>query len=91
MTIHIPSFHLYSPRRYEVQESEECLIDVKEVCKRTGLSKSSVYRMKSQERFPQSVYNSDRGARWSLLEVMAWIKARDGKPPGKWQKPDWLL
>ena len=71
-----------------MQHREDRMIKMAEVCQLTGLSKSTVYRLMNQRRFPQRRYCSERGARWSLREVMAWIDARDGTPPGKWQKPE---
>ena len=65
-----------------MDEHDDRLIRLHEVCRLTGLSKSTVYRLKGQRRFPQRVYGSDRAARWRLREVMAWIHGRDDNAPG---------
>ena len=69
-------------------DQEEGLIPRREVCRLTGLSKSTIYRLKNQGRFPQKVYSSDRRSLWHRWEVVAWIKALDGRPPGKWERPE---
>ena len=61
---------------------EDRLIRLPEVCRLTGLSKSTIYRMKSENRFPQRVYCSERGVAWHLREIMDWISARDSVAPG---------
>ena len=65
-----------------MEEYEERLIRLPEVCRLTGLSKSTIYRLMGEHRFPKSVYCSDRGVGWRLRQVMAWIKARNDKAPG---------
>ena len=65
-----------------LEEYEDRLIRLPEVCRLTGLSRSTIYRMKSEKRFPQRVYCSERGVAWHLREVMDWIGARDSVAPG---------
>ena len=64
---------------------EDRLIRLPEVCRLTGLSRSTIYRLMKQNRFPKNVFGSDRASVWRLREVMAWIGARDANPPGTWQ------
>ena len=61
---------------------EDRLIRLPEVCRLTGLSKSTIYRLIGQGRFPNSVNCSDRGVAWRELEVRDWIRARDRMAPG---------
>ena len=65
-----------------LEEYEDRLIRLPEVCRLTGLSRSTIYRMQSESRFPQRVYCSERGVAWHLREVMDWIRARDSVAPG---------
>ena len=59
-----------------VEQHEDRLIRLPEVRRLTGLSKSTIYRMQSENRFPQRVYCSERGVAWHLREIMDWISAR---------------
>ena len=65
-----------------LEEYEDGLIRLPEVCRLTGLSRSTIYRMQSESRFPQRVYCSERGVAWHLREVMDWIRARNSVAPG---------
>ena len=65
-----------------LEEYEDRLIRLPEVCRLTGLSKSTLYRLLEQNKFPQRVYCSERGVAWHLREVMNWIRARDSVAPG---------
>ena len=65
-----------------LEEYEDRLIRLPEVCRLTGLSRSTIYRMQSESRFPQRVYCSERGVAWHLREVMDWIRARGSVTPG---------
>lgn len=42
----------------------------------TGLSKSSVYELMREGRFPKSVRLSARSVGWSEAEILTWIEAR---------------
>ena len=46
---------------------------IDEVCSRTGLPKSSIYRLMSQGQFPQSVKLSERASGWRSNDIDAWI------------------
>ena len=68
--------------QYKDRLNEDRLIRLPEVLRLTGLSKSTIYRMQSENRFPQRVYCSERGVAWHLREIMDWISARDSVAPG---------
>lgn len=67
---------------------EERLIRLPEVLRMTGLSKSTMYRLMAEDRFPRRVYGANRVSLWSRREVIAWNRGRDDNPPGRWEKPD---
>ncbi len=48
----------------------------------TGLSKSSLYRMIAEGRFPAPVRLSERARAWAESEVLAWIAERVAGPRG---------
>ncbi len=45
------------------------------VCQRTGLSRSTIYRMMNTGLFPKSVKISERAIGWRADEVDTWINA----------------
>jgi prophage regulatory protein len=45
-----------------------------EVLDRTGLSKTTLYSLMRQNRFPQSIPISDRTVAWSELELTEWLQ-----------------
>ena len=47
-----------------------------EVLARTGLSKSTAYRLIKSERFPKQVQLSERCVGWLASEIEEWIEAR---------------
>ncbi len=47
-----------------------------EVIKMTGLGRSLIYRLQSQQRFPHSVRLADSAVGWLEAEVQAWVAAR---------------
>ena len=52
------------------------LIRLDEVMHLTGLKRSSIYRMKGEKRFPESVSIDIRTVGWVESEVKAWIESR---------------
>ena len=53
---------------------DECLIDIREVCRRTGMSKTSIHKKISEGRFPRASHrDGPRWVRWRLSDIMAWI------------------
>lgn len=49
---------------------------MREVCQRTGLSKSSIYDLMAQGRFPQTVRLGGRSVAFVEAEIDDWIAAR---------------
>ena len=49
------------------------LLRVRDVCERTGLSRSGLYRLVAEGRFPRQRRISHKIARWNSLEVDEWI------------------
>lgn len=62
--------HLTTPTR------PLCFARMREVCRRTGLSKSSIYDMMAQGRFPQTVRLGGRSVAFVEAEIDEWIAAR---------------
>lgn len=52
------------------------LIRLPEVKRKTGLSRSTVYRLCKLGQFPQSVLISIRAIAWHASEIDAWISGR---------------
>ena len=52
------------------------IIRVQEVMKRTGLSRSTIYRAISENRFPRSIQLSERSVGWIDSEIDDWISER---------------
>ena len=62
-------------RRIEGQTKPE-LMRLKEVCRETGLSQGTIYRLMSEGKFPKSVKIGPRATAWKRMEVYDWIRAR---------------
>ena len=50
-----------------------------EVCDRTGLSKSSIYKKMQELNFPQSIALGARAVGWLEEEIEQWIQTRISK------------
>lgn len=55
---------------------EDRLITRQEVEKMTGLSRSTIYRLMARNEFPKQVRIAPRAVRWSLREILAYVKSR---------------
>lgn len=55
------------------------LIRLKEVCEITSLSKSRVYALVRDGKFPKQERRSYKVATWKLSEVQAWAGVDDGE------------
>jgi prophage regulatory protein len=53
-----------------------CLISSKEVCRRTSLSRASLYRLIAQDAFPKPVALHGVRKAWIESEIDAWIRSR---------------
>lgn len=45
----------------------------------TGLSRSTIYAMMAEGRFPKPVKLSKRAVGWRESDVVAWLDSRDGR------------
>jgi len=52
------------------------ILRIREVCALTGLSASTIYRLKRRDRFPDGIQLSPNAVGWLLEEVNAWITSR---------------
>ncbi|HGS5146685.1 helix-turn-helix transcriptional regulator [Vibrio diabolicus] len=59
-----------------MQELPTRLIRLKEVISMTGLSRASVYRFMSEDRFPSQIPLGYRCVAWVESEVQQWIDQR---------------
>jgi len=55
-------------------EPQDCIIRLKAVLKRTGLSRSTMYRKVDQGTFPRQVRISERCVGWRESAVEAWLR-----------------
>ena len=55
-------------------EHQDCIIRLKAVLKRTGLSRSTMYRKVEQGTFPKQVRISERCVGWRESAVEAWLR-----------------
>jgi len=53
---------------------QPCLIRLEEVKRRTGMSRSTIYRWMQESKFPRSRSLGGRIVAWSEAEVEAWIQ-----------------
>jgi prophage regulatory protein len=60
---HLPDDARLPPRRF---------LRLSEVCELVGLSRSSIYQLRSECRFPESVKVGVRSVRWRMADVLAW-------------------
>jgi prophage regulatory protein len=52
------------------------IIRLPEVMDRTGLGRSSIYKLQAEGRFPRSIALTERSIGWYAYEVDAWIQER---------------
>lgn len=52
------------------------LIRINEVVDRTGLSRTTIYRLRQEGRFPEAVNLTGSLVAWLESDVLAWIQAR---------------
>jgi prophage regulatory protein len=56
-----------------VENTAPRLLNIDQVSKIVGLSRSSIYRFISEERFPRPVKLTDHISRWNVSEVNQWV------------------
>lgn len=54
----------------------EKLLSLSEVMERTGLSKTSIWRMQKEDAFPASYSISPKRVAWKESEINKWIQGR---------------
>ena len=52
------------------------ILRLPEVCEITGLSRATIHRLQTQERFPQRIRITARAVGWVEQEVQAWLAQR---------------
>lgn len=55
---------------------KQALLNCKDVSLLVGLSRSSIWRLEIEGKFPKRVVLSNRCVRWSTQEVEQWVDAR---------------
>jgi prophage regulatory protein len=58
----------------------EKLIKLAELCKLLDMSRSTIYKMKMEGRFPEPIKVGYRAVRWRLSDIRAWQDARAVTP-----------
>ena len=56
------------------QTNEIILLHVREVCRRVGLSRPSIYKRMAVGAFPKPVYPTPRAPRWRSDEIAEYIE-----------------
>ena len=59
-----------------MQNQFKSILKQPEVSRRTGLSRSSIYRLEASGEFPSRVKLSESASGWLSDEVQAWIESR---------------
>ena len=52
------------------------VIRLPEVCKSTGLARSTIYKLISEKKFPQQIKLTTKSSGWLVSEVEEWITNR---------------
>lgn len=76
-----------------MEEEDDRLLKIGAVCKRVGLSPSSVARLASAGKFPQRLPIGFARSAWSLVEIRSWMQtqvdqSRQTVPGTRTVKPD---
>ena len=64
------------PPEPQLDPSYDSLIDLKEVCRRTSLGRTTIQKMIIAGTFPHRVKVTDKSTRWSANAVERWIRDR---------------
>ncbi len=67
---------MYSKNIHRNTRMADTIIKLQEVMADTSLSRSSIYQMISEEKFPAQVKLSYRSVGWSRKQVNAWIEQK---------------
>ncbi len=57
----------------------DIILRLREIMRRTGLSRSSIYRLSAEGKFPRSISLGERAVGWLESDVDAWIAERVAK------------
>lgn len=52
------------------------IVRMKEVMAKTGLGRSSIYKLQAAGQFPQSIAISDRAVGWNSCEIESWVQQK---------------
>ena len=66
-------------------KEEERLLNVKEVIKLIGVSRTTLHRMVVSHQFPQPIRVGQRATRWRLSEVLEWMSSCPLATHENWQ------
>lgn len=69
-----PTTDLTTPRRAPAGTIQ--VLRLPQVCRMTGLSRSSIYQMEAEKRFPRRVKIGTRSVGWIESEVQTWLRQR---------------
>ncbi|MBC6941929.1 MAG: AlpA family phage regulatory protein [Xanthomonadales bacterium] len=78
-TVPLRWFHTVPPDDFEdqpVHDNAPTLLRLPDVVRRTGLSKTQIYRLTRDGQFPTGIRLSPRCTCWASSEVDAWIRNR---------------
>ena len=56
---------------------EMAILRLPEVKRLTGLSRSTIYKMISEGKFPRSVSLGSRAVGWRAINIRAWLQTRE--------------
>lgn len=59
------------------------ILRLKQVIRKVGLSKSTIYEKMSEGLFPTSIKLSERSVGWLESDINDWISSKINKEPGK--------
>jgi predicted DNA-binding transcriptional regulator AlpA len=65
-----------TPENTEPELQDDTIVYAPEVLRRTGLSPSSLYRMRTDGRFPAAIQSSERRVGWKPGGINDWIEKR---------------
>ncbi|MGL1957872.1 MAG: AlpA family transcriptional regulator [Colwellia sp.] len=70
-----PVFHSPLSTDKLAEKPPECLIRIKEVCLLVGVSRSTIYKLINEGRFPSPVNFGPRFKAWQKQTILDWIKS----------------
>ena len=68
----------------KMKANDDRLLSIKEVLEMVGVSKSTLYKMIAEDRFPRPVRIRLRGARWWQSEITEWVNSRPRATEENW-------